>query len=104
MPRSSNAHAYVNAGFVAHVDPENNFLISGKPTVVYGGISQAFTHATKTESFLINKNMNDHEMFKQALLTLSEELEPEYDPVLASPEYRKELAMGLFYKVNLHNI
>ena len=103
MPRSSNAHAYVNAGFVAHVDPENNFLISGKPTVVYGGISQAFTHATKTESFLINKNMNDHEMFKQALLTLSEELEPEYDPVLASPEYRKELAMGLFYKVNLNN-
>ena len=99
MPRSSNAHAYVNAGFVAHVDPENNFLISGKPTVVFGGISPTFTHATKTENFLMNKNMNDHEMFKEALQTLASELEPDFDPVLASPEYRKQLAMGLFYKV-----
>merc|ERR1719450_1965671 len=33
LPRSTNSHAYVNAGFLAHVDVSNNFKISGKPTI-----------------------------------------------------------------------
>merc|ERR1719392_262036 len=37
MPRSTNSHAYVNAGFLAHVDVSNNFKISGKPSIVFGG-------------------------------------------------------------------
>ena len=102
MPRSSNAHAYVNAGFMAEIDPENNYQIVSKPTVVFGGINPTFTHATETENFLMNKNMNDHDMFQQALQTLESELEPEYDPVLAAPEYRKQLALGLFYKVQIN--
>ena len=86
---------------MAEIDPENNYKILSKPTVVFGGINPTFTHATETENFLMNKNMNDHDMFQQALKTLEAELDPEYDPVLAAPEYRKQLALGLFYKVQI---
>ena len=99
MPRSSNAHAYVNAGFLAEVDVDNSFKIIGKPTVVFGGISSTFTHAAATETFLTDKNMNDHAMFLEAVNILEGELIPDNDPVLASPQYRKQLAVGLFYKV-----
>ena len=99
MPRSSNAHAYVNAGFLAEVDQDNNFLIIGKPTLVFGGISSTFIHAVNTETFLMNKNMNDQEMFQQSLQILSNELEPDNNPALASQDYRKKLALSLFYKV-----
>ena len=99
MPRSSNAHAYVNAGFMANVDVENNFQVVGKPTIIFGGISSTFCHAKQTETFLESKNMNDHAMFLEAAALLESELEPSQDPVLASPEYRRQLAVGLFYKV-----
>jgi len=102
MPRSSNAHAYVNAGFLALVDVDNNYKIEGKPTIVFGGVNSLFIHARETEDFLMGRNMNDHEMFMEALTILATELEPEFDPVLASPVYRKQLAMGLFYKFFLH--
>ena len=104
MPRSSNAHAYVNAGFMAEVDQDNNFLISRKATIVFGGISSTFTHAINTENFLMKKNMNDQEMFQEALQILANELEPDDSPVLASQEYRKQLALSLFYKVIFHSI
>ena len=99
MPRSSNAHAYVNAGFMANVDVENNFQVVGKPTIIFGGISSTFCHAKQTETFLESKNMNDHAMFLEAAALLESELQPSQDPVLASPEYRRQLAVGLFYKV-----
>ena len=34
MPRSSNAHAYINAGFLALVDKENNFKIEGRSKIL----------------------------------------------------------------------
>ena len=100
MPRSTNAHAYINAGFLALVDKEDNFKIQGKPTIVFGGVNSTFTHAHETENYLMDRNMNDHDVFLEALTILATELEPEFDPVLTSPVYRKQLAMGLFYKVN----
>ena len=100
MPRSTNAHAYVNAGFLAEVDRENNFLIIGKPSLVFGGVSSSFTHARNTENYLMNKSMNDQEMFQQALNILANELNPDDNPALASKEYRKQLALSLLYKVN----
>ena len=102
MPRSTNAHAYVNAGFMAEVDQDNKFLIYGKPSIVFGGISLTFTHAINTENFLMNKNMNDEEMFKHALDILANELDPDIDLVLSSQEYRKQLALSLLYKVTMH--
>ena len=114
MPRSSNAHAYVNAGFLALVDVENAFTITQKPTVVFGGIREDFIHANGTEEFLIGRSMSDHDMFEevvgsfynsfkklksQALVILATELQPAEDPVLSSATYRRQLALGLFYKV-----
>lgn len=105
MPRSSNAHAYVNAGFLALVDTSDNFKIISKPRIVFGGINPGFVHANATEEFLIGRNMNDHDMFMEALSILAAELAPDDEPVLASALYRKQLAMGLFYKVRInHNV
>jgi xanthine dehydrogenase/oxidase len=99
MPRSSNAHAYVNAGFLGLVDGADHFRLVGRPSLVFGGISAGLVHATATEAFLQDRPMDDHGIFLEALAILAEELVPEEDPVLASPLYRKQLAMGLFYKV-----
>ena len=74
MPRSSNAHAYVNAGFLALVDVENGFTITQKPTIVFGGIREDFVHANGVEEFLIGRSMSchDHEMFEEVgSLTIS---------------------------------
>ncbi len=38
MPRSCNAHAYINAGFCAKISREDVVQIIGKPTIIYGGI------------------------------------------------------------------
>lgn len=67
---------------------------------MFGGISSTFTHAALTETFLAEKNMNDHDMFLEAVNILEGELEPENDPVLTSPQYRKQLALNLLYKVD----
>ena len=104
MPRSSNAHAYVNAGFKALVDLNDNLKVVGKPKLVFGGINARFVHASATEDFLAGKNLNDHTLFLEAMTILAEELMPEHDPVLANPIYRKQLAMGLFYKVHIFYI
>ena len=40
-------------------------------------------------------------MKSQALDILAKELQPAEDPVLSSVTYRRQLALGLFYKVNL---
>lgn len=99
MPRSSNAHAYVNAGFLANVDIEKNYEIVGAPTIVYGGISSNLIHARKTEQFLEGKNMTDHGMFMAAIDILETEIIP--DMTGKPGEYRKQLGLSLFYKVNM---
>jgi hypothetical protein len=46
--------------------------------------------------------MDDHDIFLEALAILAEEMVLQNDPVLASPLYRKQLAIGLFYKVQIY--
>ena len=81
-----------------------SFKIIGKPRLVFGGINESFVHATSTEEFLMGRNMNDHEMFLEAMTILATELVPTDEPVLTSAIYRKQLALGLFYKVHIFNI
>ena len=47
--------------------------------------------------------MDDHDVFLEAVGILESELVPDEDPALSSSAYRKQLAVGLLYKVKLNN-
>ena len=98
MQRAINTHAYVNGALRINVD--NNFVVQGNPTLVYGGISKNFIHATNTESYLNGKSLKDLETLKGAMQSLQNEAVPEYDPVLASVEYRSHLVQAILYRVS----
>lgn len=98
MPRAQNAHAYVNAGFRVKLDNGKIGQIVSKPTIVFGGINPDFIHATKTEEYLVGKNLYDTKVLQAALKILDGELKPNHVLPDASPAYRKTLAEGLFYK------
>ncbi|XP_074617346.1 xanthine dehydrogenase/oxidase-like [Acropora palmata] len=99
MPRAQNSHAYVNAGFNAQMDMSS---MSVKfVSIVLGGIGPYPYHATKTEVLLKDKVLMDETTLKAALNSLAEEIVPDPSPTSASMEYRKSVAMGLFYKFYL---
>lgn len=52
-----NAHAYVTAAFKVQVSKDGKTL-SGKPKLVFGGVSSYFVHATNTENFLVGREIN----------------------------------------------
>lgn len=95
MPRAQNAHAMVNSGFL--------FKLKGNVVeecgMLFGGISSSFVHSTQTEAFLKGKNLYDKSTLQQAFKFLDAELVVEDSPPNASAEYRKKLAISLFYKV-----
>lgn len=101
MPRYRNAHAYVNAGFNLNLNPVTG-TVESMPTIVYGGITSKFIHAKQTELYLYGKNLNDQKVLDGAFAMLNSELDPEYDPALSTPEYRKSLAIALFYKFMIY--
>lgn len=98
MPRSQNAHAVVNAGFLLKFRPNSNVL--EQASIVYGSISPSFIHAKKTEQVLIGKDPFTDATLQLALKTLREEINPEEAPPEPSAAYRKMLAITLYYKVN----
>ncbi|XP_073981070.1 uncharacterized protein isoform X1 [Rhodnius prolixus] len=97
MPRKQNVHALVNAGFLFRIN-NDNYLVEERPVIVYGNISKTFTHAYNTESYLTGKPLTNQETLKNALKILSKEIDPEKCPLKASPEYRRTLAVSLFYR------
>ncbi|XP_061376829.1 uncharacterized protein LOC116770815 [Danaus plexippus] len=98
MPRSQNAHAIVNAGFL--IKFKKNDLID-KVNIVYGNITPQFIHAENTEKVLIDKDPFTEDTLQLALKNLYEEIRPDSRPPEPSPEYRKLLAVTLFYKAIL---
>ena len=48
------------------MNKSKDFLVEEKPSLVYGGIRSDFIHATKTENFLLGKNLNKMETLKGA--------------------------------------
>ncbi|KAL1373969.1 hypothetical protein pipiens_005053 [Culex pipiens pipiens] len=100
MPRAQNAHAYVNGAFMIKYNANKASVKSA--SLCFGGINPKFTHATQTEKFLAGKNLFSNDVFQRALKTLSNELNPDWVLPDASPEYRKNLALSLFYKFVLN--
>ncbi|XP_055623208.1 xanthine dehydrogenase-like [Toxorhynchites rutilus septentrionalis] len=96
MPVAQNSRAYVNAAFLV------KFCRTGKTTelarVCFGGINPSFVHAYKTEDFLLGRPLFTNETLQEALKILSTELRPDWVLPDASPKYRKNLALSLFYK------
>lgn len=97
MPRSQNAHAFVNCGFSYKLN-ESNVVIESR--IVYGGLSPEFNRAFHTEQFLIGKYLFSNETLQDALSVLDCELLVTPIPPNPSVEYRKKLALALFYKVS----
>ncbi|XP_064292368.1 uncharacterized protein LOC128674487 [Plodia interpunctella] len=99
MPRSQNAHAVVNAGFMFRFRHNSNLL--EKVSIVYGSISPKFVHAVKTEAALVSKDPYTEENLQLALKTLKKEINPEDAPPEPSVSFRKKLALALYYKAIL---
>ncbi|XP_058120344.1 xanthine dehydrogenase/oxidase-like isoform X1 [Anopheles ziemanni] len=98
MPRAQNAHAYVNGAFLLKLNGSS--IVSSN--ICFGGINPQFTHAAKTEAFLVGKNLLTNDTVQGALNALKDELNPDWVLPDASPEYRKNLALSLFYKFVLN--
>ncbi|XP_066141648.1 uncharacterized protein [Euwallacea fornicatus] len=95
MPRSQNAHAMVNAGFLFQL---TNSGIVQSAQIVYGGINPNFIHAEKTESLLKGKQLFDNTTLQSAFKSLDRELQPDWVLPDPTPAFRKQLAINLFYK------
>ncbi|XP_023246390.1 xanthine dehydrogenase/oxidase-like [Copidosoma floridanum] len=96
MPVYQNAHAIMNAGFLLQLDTKS--VVVEKPNIVFGNINPSFYHAEKTESFLAGKNIFNRNVLKCALDILYDELNPDYVLSKPTPQYRRILALSLFYK------
>lgn len=97
MPRAQNAHAIVNAGFLYKLDKGNSKVLDAR--IVYGGLSSSFTRAFATERMLKDKLLFTNETLQSAIQVLDDELHVQENPPEPSASYRKQLALGLFYKV-----
>lgn len=97
MPRAQNSHAIVNAGFLFKFQENSQLLESS--SLVYGGISKNFLHASSTETLLIGRDPYTNETLQLVLKSLQEEIQPEENPPEPSADYRKMLAISLYYKV-----
>ncbi|XP_013161894.1 PREDICTED: xanthine dehydrogenase-like [Papilio xuthus] len=95
MPRSQNVHAIVHAGFLYKLNKSNTVL---ECRLAFGGISPTFTRAYKTEKFLEGKNLFCNETLQAAIKVLDDELVITRERPELSVEYRRRLAIGLFYK------
>lgn len=102
MPRSQNAHAIVNSGFLCKLDESGNTVEQAR--LVFGNLSPEFIRATKTEEYLIGKKLFTNDTLQSALKILEEECVVVEHPPDPSAAYRKQLALALFYKVSVESI
>lgn len=100
MPRAQNSQSYVNAAFLVQFNDQKSSVVSAK--ICFGGIAEDFVHAEKLEKFIAGKDIYSNEVFKAALKVLNGEVKPDSVATSASADYRKHLAVSLFYKFVLN--
>ncbi|RNA06065.1 xanthine dehydrogenase-like, partial [Brachionus plicatilis] len=103
MPRSQNAHAYVNSGFRFEFESAQSTKLVNEPLLCFNGIDENFFHAEKTQKFLQNKDLLDSAVFTGSVKILNDELREsgilvQKDPLLTTPDYRISLALSMYYK------
>jgi len=95
--RHQNAHAYVTASFRLQVD--SSLKVYGTPSIVYGGVAARAVHASKTESLLVGKSLNQLSTLQQACQSLLSELVVDSAPGYVT--YRTSLITAFFYRFYL---
>lgn len=93
----------LNAGFLFEFETSGVKKSVKSCRICYGGINPNFIHAEETESLLTGvEDFYTNECIQRAVSSLQHELNP--DAVLPdpSPEYRKRLAISLFYRFCLN--
>lgn len=98
LPRAQSIISQVNAAFLIKRTSATAWDLTEKPRIVFGGIGARFVHAVGTENFLNGKNILEANVAGQAISTLNGELHPDEVKPGASADYRRKLAVGLFYK------
>lgn len=98
MPRSDSARGMINAGFLYKMKSTSSNIVDSA-RIVFGNISPTFVRATATEKYLKGKNLFTNDTLTAALKTLDKELVVEENPGEPPVAYRKQAALGLFYKV-----
>ncbi|KAG5676997.1 hypothetical protein PVAND_006788 [Polypedilum vanderplanki] len=96
MPRAQNSYSYTNASFLLKFNTNKDSVVDAK--ICYAGISEDLTHAERTEKFIKDKNIFVNEVLQQVFEKLSSEVHPDAKLPLAADDYRKNLAVSLFYK------
>lgn len=96
MPRAQNAHAMVNSGFLLKLDSSQ---VIQSARIVYGGINPNFVHSKRTEEYLIGKHIFYNTSLQGAFRALEKDILPDDALPQPSPEFRRKLAISLFYKV-----
>ncbi|XP_061717702.1 xanthine dehydrogenase-like [Cydia pomonella] len=96
MPRAQNAHAIVNAAFLyKFCAPQDHVCLA---RMVFSGLSPHFTHAKNTERFLLGRQLFSNDTLQSAIKVLMQELVVVDNPPEPSANYRRDLAVNLFYK------
>lgn len=99
MKRAQNTHAYVNAAFLFEFDKQSTV---SSCILCFGGINEHFTRAEDTQKLLVGRKLFSNETLHLVSSSLEKELrDMPWNMPDADPEYRKQLAIGLFYKAVL---
>ncbi|KAG5319202.1 ALDO2 oxidase, partial [Pseudoatta argentina] len=96
MPRAQNARGHVDAGFLFTFGDDGKVLELSN--IIFCGINMHFMHAKQTEELVNGKSIFDEKILKLIIEKLHVELQPDHVLPDYSPEFRKILAEGLFYK------
>lgn len=99
MPRAQNAHALVNAAFMFEFET-TGFRGSVKSCrICYGGINPQFVHAEAAELLLTGvADLYTNETLDRVIECLKHEINPDSNLVDPPAEYRRHLAIALFYR------
>ncbi|KAJ8891329.1 hypothetical protein PR048_010845 [Dryococelus australis] len=71
---------------------------------VSSGLCVCQVHASRTEAYLVGKDLCQQDTLTKALQQLNSEVKPDVRPLEMAPQYRKGLAASLFYKVTAASV
>ncbi|XP_059608173.1 xanthine dehydrogenase-like [Phlebotomus argentipes] len=96
MPRAQNSLALLNCAFLFKFNSDRSSVLNAR--LCFGGINPHFIHATSTEKLLQGRDLFQDCTIQAACVNLESELILDWVLPDPHPNYRKMVALGLFYK------